>query len=87
MRQGEHTQFCSHPFAIFMTEIFICILAIKWDAVGTTIFRGEWGHTSPENCEFKKYEFAMAYFSLEAGISTTGKTLKQVQSEQGVNYI
>ena len=35
----------------------------------------------------KKYEFAMAYFSLKAGISTTGKTLKQVKSEQGVNYI
>ena len=35
----------------------------------------------------KKYEFAMAYFSLKEGISTTGKTLKQVQSEQGVNYI
>ena len=35
----------------------------------------------------KKYEFAMAYFSPEAGISTTGKTLQQVQSEQGVNYI
>ena len=35
----------------------------------------------------KKYQFAMVFFSLIAGISTTGKTLKQVQSEQGVNYI
>ena len=35
----------------------------------------------------KKYEFAMAYFSLKEGITTTGKTLKQVQSEQGVIYI
>ena len=35
----------------------------------------------------KKYEFAMAYFSLKAGISNTGKTLKQVQSEQGVIHI
>ena len=68
-----------------MTEIFICILAIKWDAVSTTIFRGN-GSILPLKI-VKKYEFAMAYFSLKAGISTTGKTLKQVKSEQGVNYI
>ena len=68
-----------------MTEIFICILAFKWDAAGITI-RGGNGGILPQKI-VKKYEFAMAYCSLKAGISTTGKTLKQVKSEQGVNYI
>ena len=56
MGQGEPTKFykthiAGHPFATFITEIFFCILAFKWDAAGITILRGEWGHTSPENCE------------------------------------
>ena len=35
----------------------------------------------------KKYEFSMAYFSFKVSISTAGKTLKYIQSQQGVNYI
>ena len=69
-----------------MSEIFICILTFKWDTAGITILKGVNRGILPLKI-VKKYEFAMAYFSLKVGISTTGKTLKQVQSEQGVNYI
>ena len=91
MRQGEHTQFykthtAGPPFATFVTEIFICILTFKWDAAGITILRGGNGGILPLKI-VKKYEFSMAYFSFKVSISTAGKTLKHVQSKQGVNYI
>ena len=60
-----------------MTEIFICILAIKW----VPPYLGGNGGILPLKI-VKKYEFAMAYLSLKVSISTAGKTLKQVQSKQ-----